>query len=227
VFCQNNLHHSRSFNRTTNTSRQRLIHISPFLLPPDTFTPTNFPKTNSSTLTTFRSSNFSRYLSYIQSSPSSFVPTARCLTIHSLPSCTWSFSPQRSLRECSTTQHNQSQTTMVRGSCLLWEFHSTLTQPIGVTTSGKLSIVDVAARESGKTYAMWNGKAVEVGHTSARFSRILTCRAKQITDDLLSIFICPSDMNGVPCEHDEIHGCRKIRLCKVSHCSKNRPAYPN
>ena len=43
-----------------------------------------------------------------------------------------------------------------------WEVHATLMQAIVVTTQGKLSIVDVAAREPGKIYAMWNGKAVEV-----------------------------------------------------------------
>lgn len=43
-----------------------------------------------------------------------------------------------------------------------WEVHATLMQAIAVTTQGKLGIVDVTAREPGKTYAMWNGKAVEV-----------------------------------------------------------------
>lgn len=39
----------------------------------------------------------------------------------------------------------------------------------------------------------------------------------EINDHLFSL-ICPSDLNGVPCEHDELSlgGCHMLRLCAVS-----------
>jgi hypothetical protein len=44
-----------------------------------------------------------------------------------------------------------------------------------------------------------------------------------MTHDLQTVFICPSDMNGVPCEHDKARGYTKIRLYKVSRlCAFNR-----
>jgi hypothetical protein len=46
----------------------------------------------------------------------------------------------------------------------VWEPHSSvLTRAAAITTEGKLNIVDIAAREPGKKYAKWNGKAIEVG----------------------------------------------------------------
>ena len=57
---------------------------------------------------------------------------------------------------------------------------------------------------------MWNGKAVEVdAPPTGCVAYGLTVGLNQIADDLLAIFMCPSDMNGVSCEYDEIGRCTK------------------
>jgi hypothetical protein len=60
---------------------------------------------------------------------------------------------------------------------------------------------------------MWNGKAVEAAAPP------MGCVAygptdglNQITDDLLAIFMCPSDMNDVPCGNGR---CTKSNSAKL------------
>lgn len=85
-----------------------------------------------------------------------------------------------------------------------------------ITTGGQLNIANAAACDPGCTYALWNGKAVEVAAPPMDCVAYgLIAGLNQITDDLLAIFMCPSDMNGVPCEYDEIGGCTKSDAARL------------
>jgi hypothetical protein len=99
--------------------------------------------------------------------------------------------------------------------------------------------------EPSKYYARWNGGHIEVmwsssiplfsnqGSNAVNFSfqplgeeLLLTSHfLKQVTDMLISKWICPADLRGEPCLHDRLAGCHEIRLCKVSEHFPNRPAF--
>ena len=69
-------------------------------------------------------------------------------------------------------------------------------------------------------FAKWNGGFVEVCRSWLPLWELVTDR-KQINDQLITANLCPSDLLGFPCEHDEFlyidgYGCQKVRLCEVS-----------
>ncbi len=70
-------------------------------------------------------------------------------------------------------------------------------------------------------FAKWKDRFVEVCRSLWAAQLGLVTDKIQINDALIASHICPADLLGFPCEHDEFayqggYGCQKIRLCEVS-----------